>query len=412
MHTRPNRAAPPTAAPALLVLALCAMTLCTGACSRAGAQAQTPRILVITPGEALAPREFRAAEALARGLPAAGRKAEILHAALPDKGAASAASVAAFIAGAASDGRLKALVVDPALPGTAEGFRRAREARPGLLLFARGGGEDALELEASADLVVDLDRLYRAYLVPWASKRMGARALAAVYKQDEAAEPLAQRERLIMGKACAELGLKYAEFESPAGSDAVAYTRAMTGSWLQTLGRDSSFYCADPSLVAPLLSGAIAGGALAADLAGEAGSAAYAAALGLDLSPAKGEARKERSLIEAALSGLGARGRFALWEGDFASASVEGLVEFALRVASGAARKDETKALVAAFDSASSDAAWLAAYDVDGDSGVASANHVLLRQDLYVLGSGYLQSALKVVPAKYLRLGADLPPTR
>jgi len=406
MHTRLSGAAP-------LLAAICVLALCGGACSRAGAQqALPPRILVVTPGEALAPREYRAAEALVHSPPTSLPKAEILHATLPDKSAVSETAVAAFIAAAAGDARLKALVVDPALPGTAEGFRRAREARPQLLLLARGGAEDPLELEASADIVVDIDRLYRAYLVPWASKRMGARALAAVYKKDEAADPLAQRERLIMGQACAELGLKYAEFESPPGSDAVAYTRAMTGFWLQGLGRDTSFYCADPSLVAPLLSGAIAGGAVAADLAGEAGRVAYAAALGLDLSPAKGEARKERALIETALSALGARGRFALWEGDFASASVAGLAEFALRVATGAAKKGELKALVEAFDSSSHDAAWLAAYDVDGDTGVASANHVLLRQDPYVLGSGYLQSALKIVPAKYLRMAADQPPTR
>jgi hypothetical protein len=37
---------------------------------------------------------------------------------------------------------------------------------------------------------------------------------------------------------------------------------------------------------------------------------------------------------------------------------------------------------------------------------VKSANHVLLRQDPYVLGYGYLQSALQSPPAEILAAGA------
>jgi hypothetical protein len=95
-----------------------------------------------------------------------------------------------------------------------------------------------------------------------------------------------------------------------------------------------------------------------------------------------------------------------LWDSGYGEASLRGLGEFAMRVGAGTARKDDLKALLAALDARSGGAAWLADYDVDPDTGVKSANHVLLRQDIYVLGLGYLQSALQSTPSEYLSLGA------
>lgn len=402
------------------ILALCGcLTACSKATSRAAA---SPRVVAITPAEALAPAAFRAAEAFARAYPAGNAVGEALHAVLPS---ASPAEVAAFIAGAAADPRVAALVVDPALPGSIEGLARVKRARPKVLRFAGGSREDALEIQASADLVVDLDRLYRAYLIPWAARKMGAKALVAVYTAAEGDEAVTVRERAILSAACAELGLRYAAMVAPPGSrssaragagtggvagaavnvGAAAYVRAMTGAWLREYGRDTALQCSDPALAAPLIAGAIAGGGMVVDAAGAATRADYAAALGLDLGPAKGDSRKERSMLEAAAAGLGMRGRLGLWDADFEEAGLAGLAEFAMRAASGSAKKDSMKDLVAALDARSPGAAWIAAYDVDPGTGVRSANRVLLRQDVYVLGRGYLQSALQTVPAKFLALG-------
>jgi hypothetical protein len=404
------------------LLLLVAAVLLLPSCTKREDRAASARVLVMTASEASSPQEFAGAEALLRALPAGGSQAHpsggagaagglegvIQRSILPDtRGPAGEAAVAASIAQAAADPKIKAIVVDPALPGTAEGFRRAKSARPQLLCIAGESREDELELEASADLVVDLDRVYRAYLIPWAAKKMGAKALLAFQARAGEDDDSQNRERAIMAAACADLGLKYVEYAAPAGADPIAYARAMTGAWLKDLGRDTDLYCSDPRLTPGLIAGALAGGAILADSAGAATRAAYAAALGLDLSPAKGDAKRERSLIEASLMLVGGRGRFGLWEADYGCASVEGLGEFASEVALGTATKDDLKALVKALDSRSSDSAWLAAYDTDPDTGVAASNHILLRQDIYVLGSGYLQSALQLVPSKYLRIGAS-----
>jgi hypothetical protein len=409
---------------AIAVLAVFVLAAGSVSCSKPRAtQAPAARVVIITPSEAMAPREFRGAEALARAYPAKGAKGELSHAILPGKAAPgdkklksgdkpgaeiSEAAVASFIAGVAADPRVKAIVVDPALPGSAEGFRRAKESRPDLFCVAGGSREDGLAIEASVDLVIDLDRVYRAYLIPWAAKKMGAKALVAVYTRAEDADSLASRERAIMSAACAEFGLKYAAMVPPAGAEATAYARAMTGPWLRDYGPDAALYCSDDALVEPIIAGAIAGGGIVVDAAGSATRAVYAAALGLDLSSAKGDARKERRLLEKAIVDLGAGGRFGLWDADYVEASVEGLGEFALRVALGSARKDDLKELIAALAARFPDAAWLAAYDIDQDTGIKSANRILLREDVYALGTGYLQSALQAVPAKYLVLRASV----
>ena len=378
--------------------------------SKKGA-AQPSRVVIVTPTESISPEEFRGAEALALAYSSKDAKGEIVHVVLPSgaKGALpSESAVASFIAETATDSGVKAIVVDPALPGSAVGLRRAKQAKPGLLGFA-GGSREALAMEASADLVVDLDRVYRAYLIPWEAKKMGAKALVAAYSLEDAAEPALAREKAIMASASADLGLRYAAMAAPPGADAGTFARAMTGSWLRDYGPDAALYCSDAELAAPLIAGAIAGDGIVVDVAGQATRAAYAAALGLDLGPAKGDARKERRLVERALAAIGGRGRFGEWESGYGRASIEGLGEFAMRVASGAARADDLKGLVAALDARSSGASWLAAYDVDPATGVRSGNRVLLRQDVYVLGSGYLQSALQAVPQKYLVLSPAAP---
>jgi hypothetical protein len=377
-----------------------------GSCAKEkGERPPAPRVVILTSSESISPGEFRGAEAFVSDYAdrASPSSIEAVHLLLPDKPKAGRESaITARIIEASGDPHVKAIVVDPALPGTAEGFRRAKEARPDLVCIAGESSEDDLVIEASSDLVVDLDRVYRAYILAWAAKKMSAQAIIAVYSFEESSAPESARERAIMSHTAADLGLRYIAMTAPEGVDAAAFVRARSGAWLRDYGPNATLYCSSESLVQPILAGAIAGGGIVVDAAGSATRAAYAQALGLDLSPAKGDAGKELKLLEAAVVSAGLRGRLGLWEAPYAEASVEGLGEFAMRVVLGTARKGELKDLLAALDARARGAAWIAAYDMDPASGVRSGNRILLRQDVYVLGSGYLQSALQTVPMKYL----------
>ncbi len=174
--------------------AMCALVLAalgTSCSVSEKGRALPPRDSIVTPSETLAPEEYRGAEALAQVYSAKDAKGEIVHAMLPDEKASgktkastaaakatlpSEAAVAAFIADAASDPRVKAIVVDPALPGSAEGLRRAKKAKPGLLGFAGGSREDVLAIEASADIVVDLDRVLSRLSYPLGGQEDGGKS--------------------------------------------------------------------------------------------------------------------------------------------------------------------------------------------------------------------------------------------
>jgi hypothetical protein len=337
-------------------------------------------------------------------------RGEARHLELPDKTKGEAA-VSDFVADAASDPRVAAIVVSPSPVGTASGLRKAKRSRgAGLLCVAASSSEDVLDIESSADLVVELDRVSRAYIAAWAAKKMGARSIVAAYGESEASTPDTLRERAIMSAAASDLGLRYAAMIAPKGVESSAFVRSASGSWLRDWGPAAALYCADPSLAQSLIAGAIAGGGMLVDSGGAATVAAYAEALGVDLSSAKGDAKKERRLVETALAPLGMKGRLCAWDSSYGRASTAGLGEFAMRVTKGEAKKDEIKDLRAALDERSEGAAWMTEYDVDLATGVKSANRVLIRQDLCALGSGYLQSALQAVPAKYLLMksgGAD-----
>jgi hypothetical protein len=399
-----------------LAISAAVFALAGAACTAPRKAASAGRVVVITPKDDLAPGPYAGAEDFVRERAKKGDPGEV-HAILPDgiapgdkrKGGAETA-MADFVAKAAADPAVKAIVVDPALPGCAEGFRRAKAARPELVCVAGDSREDQLALESSADLVVDLDRVYRAYLVPWAAKKMGAKSLVAVYSAAEGLDQLAAgyaaREQAIMSAAAGDFGIKYVSIETPPGTDAAAFARAMTGSWLKDNGPGAALYCSDPAIATSLLAGAIAGNGYLVDAAAAATSPAYAAVLGLDLSPAKGEARKERSIVEREVSRLGLKGRLGLWDADYERASVTGMAEFAQRAAAANGASDPRTQLLAALSAAAPGGAWIAAYDIDPSTGVKSANHVLLREDVYVLGSGYLQSALQQVPVKYLVAGS------
>jgi hypothetical protein len=393
---------------AVFCASLLGMALFVSCAKNAAAPQSLPRIVIVTPSETAAPDAFHAAESFAKS-PIEGKpSAEFLHLALPDKPKGES-GVASFIVDAAADLRVRAIVVAPAVRGTAEGLRRAKEARKaGSELFCVVGGssDDELAIESSADIIVDLDRVYRAYITVWAAKKMGARSLVAAYEREEASSPAALRERAIMSAAAADLGLGYAAMVAPEGVGDVAFVRAGSGAWLRQYGPDAAFYCSSRELVQSIISGAIGGGGMVVDAAGAASAGAYAAALGVDLSSAKGDSKKERALVEAAAAAVGMKGRLGLWDAADGDACVAGLSEFATRVIKGTAKKDEIKDLTAALD-ARTGSAWIADYDVDSSTGVKSANRILVRQDIYLLGKGYLQSALQQVPSKYLYIQAS-----
>jgi hypothetical protein len=125
---------------ALLVLASLLAASCAAKGEAAASGKAAPRVAVIADATILAGIPKLPAGAEAHGLPS-GKDAE--------------AALAALVADLAGDSTVAGIVVWPAPESLGSAFRKARDARSDLLLYAGGSSGDSLILESAADLVID-----------------------------------------------------------------------------------------------------------------------------------------------------------------------------------------------------------------------------------------------------------------
>lgn len=397
---------------ALLFLAVSVSAVFAGCSATEEAVEPPPIVLVITPAETDSPAAYRAASASAaedlalvasprRAKSGATQAAAVRHAALPGSGGAEARAKAlsALLLEASRDRMVRSILVVPAPAGSADAFRELRSRRRDIVLIAAEPSDAKLGIEAAADLVVELDRLYRPYLAVNSAKAAGSKRFVEVAAFGAAGEARS-RESAVLRAACAEFGIAYRR--------ATAKLPDTDFGVLGELDRDTALYCADSALAGAVAEAALVTGAAVVD-GGPESLAAWRSALapGLPDDFAKADAAGRLKRIEKAALGFVGPGRIAVWTCGYAAESVLGLADFARLLAAGKARSDDIKALVAALKNRSPGSAWIAAYDVDPETGVKAAGHVLVRQDPYVFGRGYEQSAFATVPPSYLRIGSS-----
>ena len=71
------------------------------------------------------------------------------------------------------DPAMKAIIVNQAVPGTTEAFRRIKEKRPDIICIAGESHEDLPEIGSAADLVVNNDFVARGYLMIRTAHELG-----------------------------------------------------------------------------------------------------------------------------------------------------------------------------------------------------------------------------------------------
>jgi hypothetical protein len=108
-----------------------------------------------------------------------------------------------------NDPLMKAIIMNQAVPGATEGFRRVREARPDILLLAGVPQEDPLVISSIADLVMRNDFVSAGYRIIWTAKQLGAKTFVHIsFPRHMSVETLTRR-RMIMEEACKDLGIKF-----------------------------------------------------------------------------------------------------------------------------------------------------------------------------------------------------------
>lgn len=289
---------------------------------------------------------------------------------------------------AAEEESLRAVVAVGSPLGTVGLFEALREARPELILVSEGYPDDALAMQAAADLVLGLNPKAWAESATRAALAMDAGGLILTGIRAPGPAILATREALRTALearglffAFVELGSRELRLEADA------------------LARELAKAAAGESASA---GGAAARPAIGTELSELSERLLYAALdeglsylecapppLGLRYGGAEGPAELARALDALALA-RGARGRAAFWPGRSQELLAVALAEHAFAAAAMPLVLRDEAALLAALKRAYPYAAWSLAPYHDPDSGVRARNHILYLPGAYAFGRGFL----------------------
>jgi hypothetical protein len=354
--------------------------------------------------------DLRGAEELIRRY---GRVADggiIQHVTYPDNFMDQQEVTISQIVTLADDPLMKAIVMNQAVPGAAEAYRRVRERRPDILLLAGEPHEDPLVIQAAADVAVNADFISRGYTIIWAAKELGADTFVHIsFPRHMSYESLGLR-RQIFEEACKDLGLKFVFETAPDPTSDVGiagaqqYILEATPKWIDSYGKNSVYFCTNDAHTEPLLRQLLTYGGMFVEADLPSPLMGYPGALGIDLSAEAGDFPAILKKVEDAVIARGGAGKFGTWAFSYGFTVSAGLGEYAKRILDGKASPRNSSDLYAAFGEFTPGAKWSGGSYVDANTGVRARNHLLVYMDTYVMGKGFLPTTDLTVPEKYFNI--------
>jgi len=354
--------------------------------------------------------DLRGAEQLIKEYGSVKDGGMIQHITYPDDFMSQQETFISSIVSFSDDPLMKAIIVNNAIPGTAEAFKRVRAKRPDILLLAGEPHEDPLVIQQAADLAVSNDFVSRGYTIIWAAKQLGAKNFVHISFPRHMSYETLGRRRAIMEEACKDLGINFYFETAPDPTSDVGVAGAQqfilekVPQWVQKYGKDTAFFCTNDAHTEPLLKQLLAYGGIFVEADLPSPLMGYPGALGLDLSKEAGDFPAILKKVEKAVIDKGGAGRFGTWAFSYGYTVTAGLGEFAKRVIEGNAKKDSLKDVFDAFGKYTPGAKWNGAYYTDMATGVRARNQVLIYMDTYIFGKGFLPTTQVKVPDKYYNI--------
>lgn len=310
------------------------------------------------------------------------------------------------------DPDMKAIVVNQAVPGTTEAFRRIKERRPDILCIAGESHEDLPEIGSAADLVCNNDFVARGYLIIKTAHDLGCDTFVHVSFPRHMAYETMSRRVAIMRETCKELGMEFVLETAPdptsdvGVSGAQAYLLEKVPEWVEKYGKNAAYFCTNDAHTEPLLKQLLEYGGyfIEADLPSP--LMGYPGALGIDLTEEAGDFEKILAKVEAAVNEKGGAGRFGTWAYSYGYTQSAGLAQHALNVIKGESELLNMDDIAKAYKEFTPKAAWNGSNYTNVDTGVKLSNVFLVYQDTYIMGDPgkYMGSTDVQVPEKYFSI--------
>ena len=390
------------------VLALLGVFLFAGV---AGAAEEFPfHIGIMTGTLSQSEDSLRGAELMIQKYGDVNKGGKVVHVTYPDSFMAEMETTISQITGLADDPEMKVIVVNEAIPGTAEAFRRVREKRPDILLLAGSAQEDPAVITSAADLAIIPDDISRGYTIPLGAQKMGAKTFVHISFPRHMSYETLGRRRAIMEEACKDLGIQFVFETAPDPTSDVGVAGAQQfilekmPAWIEKYGKDTAFFCTNDAHTEPLLKRIAEQGGYFVEADLPSPLMGYPGALGIDLSQERGNWPAILKKVEEAVEKAGGKGRMGTWAFSYGYTTTVALTEFGKRVVEGNAKADNMGDLIGCFNAFTPGAKWNASYYTDAGTGVNNKKMVMVRQDTYVLGKGYLGVADVEVPEKYFKV--------
>ena len=308
-----------------------------------------------------------------------------------------------------ADPLMKAIIVNQAVPGTTEAFRKIKETRPDIICIAGEAHEDLPEISSAADLVTNNDFVSRGYLIIRTAHELGCDTFVHISFPRHMSYETMSRRVAIMKAACEEFGMKFVLETAPdptsdvGVSGAQAYILEQVPAWVEKYGQNAAYFCTNDAHTEPLLKRLLECGGyfIEADLPSP--LMGYPGALGLDLTEEAGDFEKILTKVESAIVEKGGADHFGTWAYSYGYTLSAGLALHAKNVLDGKSELKDMDDVAAALQVYSPKAAWNGASYTNATTGAKSENVFLIYQDTYIMGDPghFMGNADVEIPEKY-----------
>ncbi len=312
----------------------------------------------------------------------------------------------------AEDPDMKAIIVNQAVDGTTEAFRRIHEKRPDILCIAGEAYEDFVDIGAEADLVVNYDFISRGYLMIRSAHELGCDTFVHISFPRHLSYESVSRQVAIMKAACEEFGMTFVMEEAPDPTTEVgvpgaqSYILEHAPQWVAKYGQNSAYFCTNDAHTEPLIKSLMECGGyfIEADLPSP--LMGYPGALDLDLNQYAGDFETITAKVEEAVVANGGAGRFGTWTYSYGYTVSAGLAEHAKNVIEGTSELNNINDLAKAYKVFSPGVDWNGSGYADAETGDRSDNIFLIYQDTYIFGDPgrYLGTTKIEVPEEYFTI--------
>lgn len=311
-----------------------------------------------------------------------------------------------------ADPLMKAIIVNQAVPGTTEAFRKIKETRPDIICIAGESHEDLPEIGSAADLVTNNDFVSRGYLIIRTAHELGCDTFVHISFPRHMSYETMSRRVAIMKAACEEFGMKFVLETAPdptsdvGVSGAQAYILEQVPAWVEKYGQNAAYFCTNDAHTEPLLKRLLECGGyfIEADLPSP--LMGYPGALGIDLTKEAGDFEKILAKVESAIVEKGGADHFGTWAYSYGYTLSAGLALHAKNVLDGKSELKDMDDVAAALQVYSPKAAWNGASYTNATTGAKSENVFLIYQDTYIMGDPghFMGNATVEIPEKYFTI--------